>query len=80
MATRARLLISGAVLALVSGAVVVLYFFQPWRSCDYEDTSAGCAMLPHDANAMLVAMLGLVAGVVVFAAGALVRRTARPGK
>lgn len=80
MGTRARLLIGGASLALVSGAVVVLFFFQPWRSCDYEDTSVGCAMLPHDVNIMLVAMLGLVAGAVVVAAGALARQPPELGK
>ncbi len=39
MRTRTRLIFSGTAIALISGAVVVLYFFQPWRSCDYEDTS-----------------------------------------
>ncbi|WP_285135607.1 DUF202 domain-containing protein [Microbacterium sp. lyk4-40-TSB-66] len=75
MRTRTRLIFWGTAIALISGAVVVLYFFQPWRSCDYEDTSAGCAMLPHDAAAMGVAALAFVVGVVVLAAGLLTRRS-----
>lgn len=79
MTTRTRLLGTGAAVAILSGAVVILYFFQPWRSCDYEDTSTGCAMLPHDATVMLVAMLIFVTGLVVLTAGALIRRTPAPG-
>ena len=75
MRTRTRLIFWGTAIALISGAVVVLYFFQPWRSCDYEDTSAGCAMLPHDAAVMGVAALVFVVGVVVLAAGLLTRRS-----
>lgn len=74
MRTRTRLIASGAAIALVGGAVVVLYFFQPWRSCDDEDTSAGCSMLPHDAATMGVAAMVFVVGTVVLAAGLLMRR------
>lgn len=73
MGTRTRLIAAGTAIALIGGGVVVLYFFQPWRSCDYEDTSAGCAMLPHDAAAMGVAAVVFVVGVVVLAAGGLMR-------
>ncbi|MCI9857620.1 hypothetical protein MIBA_05225 [Microbacterium proteolyticum] len=59
---------------MISGAVVALYFFQPWRSCEYEDTSAGCSMLPQDAAAMGVAALVFVVGIVVLAAGLLMHR------
>jgi hypothetical protein len=74
MGTRTRLIASGTTIALISGAVVVLYFFQPWRSCEYEDTSAGCAMLPHDAAAMGVAAAVFAVGIVILAAGGLMHR------
>ncbi|KQR89067.1 hypothetical protein [Microbacterium sp. Leaf179] len=74
LTTRTRLIASGTAIAMISGAVVVLYFFQPWRSCEYEDTSAGCSMLPNDAAAMGVAVLVFVVGIVVLAAGLLMRR------
>ncbi len=66
---RGRLVAGSALIALVGAIVTVVYFFQPWRSCDYEDTSAGCAMLPADATVMaLAAVVTLVAiGVCVFA-------------
>ncbi len=66
---RGWLVAGSALIALVGAIVTVVYFFQPWRSCDYEDTSAGCAMLPADATVMaLAAVVTLVAvGVFVFA-------------
>jgi hypothetical protein len=66
---RGWLVAGSALIALVGAIVAVVYFFQPWRSCDYEDTSAGCAMLPADATVMaLAAVVTLVAiGVFVFA-------------
>lgn len=72
---RRRAVASGAAIALISGAVVVLFFFQPWRSCDGEDTSAGCPMLPHDTAVMGVAAVVFVLGIVVLAAGLLTRRS-----
>jgi hypothetical protein len=60
--------VTGSPLSAIVGAIVtVVYFFQPWRSCDYEDTSAGCAMLPADATMMAVAAV-----VTLVAAGAFV--------
>lgn len=44
-----------ALVALVGAIVSTVYFFQPWRSCEYEDISAGCAVLPTDATVMTVA-------------------------
>ncbi|WP_311258009.1 hypothetical protein [Microbacterium sp. WCS2018Hpa-9] len=68
-----------AIVMVVAGAVVsAVYFFQPWRTCDYEDTSAGCAMLPQDAAVMMTAMAAVVVGVVLFLVStALVRREPR---
>ncbi|CDK00522.1 conserved exported hypothetical protein [Microbacterium sp. C448] len=73
-------LVGGSALVALAGAIVaVVYFFQPWRSCEYEDTSAGCAMLPLDATVMGAAMVvTLVAvGVLVFALLAKGRSAAR---
>ena len=59
----------GTLVALVAGIVAVVFFFQPWRSCDYEDTSVGCAMLPADATIMGIAGFLSVIGVVVLIVG-----------
>jgi uncharacterized membrane protein len=59
------LMAGSAVVALVGAIVTVVYFFQPWRSCDYEDTSVGCAMLPGDATVMAVAAVVTLAAAVV---------------
>lgn len=55
----------GAAAALAGAATSVLFFFQPWRSCSYEDTSLGCAMLPLDAAVMVAAFGVAVVGVAV---------------
>lgn len=68
--TRARLVL-GAALALAGAAVAVLYLFPPWRTCPYDDTAAGCAMLDGDATAMMIAMAVMLLGVVLLLAGAL---------
>jgi hypothetical protein len=60
---------AGALITVMSAAVVVLSFFQPWRSCEDEDTSAGCAMLAQDAAVMGIAAVATLAGVVVAAVG-----------
>jgi hypothetical protein len=52
---RGWLVVGSGLVALIGATVTVVYFFQPWRSCDYEDTSAGCAMLPVDAAVMAAA-------------------------
>lgn len=63
---RGWLLAGSALFAVVGAIVTVVYFFQPWRSCDYEDTSVGCAMLPADAGVMIVAAIGTVLAIGVF--------------
>lgn len=66
---RGWLVAGSALFAFVGATVTVVYFFQPWRSCEYEDTSAGCAMLPVDAAVMAVAAFAtlLAIGVLVLA-------------
>lgn len=67
MKARARtiaIVVSGSI-TVVAGIVTVIYFFQPWRSCSYEDTSAGCAMLPGDAAVMAVSMWSALVGLVI---------------
>lgn len=61
----------GASVALLGAATAVLFFFQPWRSCPYEDTSVGCAMLPNDAAVMVTALGIAVIGAGVFVVGRL---------
>ena len=56
----------GASAGLVGAATAVLFFFQPWRSCPYEDTSVGCAMLPNDAAVMVITLGVAVVGAGVF--------------
>jgi len=70
---RGRLLTGSALVALVGAIVTVVYFFQPWRSCDYEDTSAGCAMLPADATVMAVSAVVTLVAVGVFVLALLVK-------
>ncbi|WP_240309761.1 hypothetical protein [Microbacterium arborescens] len=66
---RRRLMALGSLLAITGGLVTVLFFAQPWRTCDYEDTSIGCSMLPHDAVVMGVACVVALIGIAVLIAG-----------
>jgi len=69
--TRTHLpLILGGALAAVGATVTVLYLFQPWRSCPYDDSPAACAMLTGDAVVMCAAMVVTVVGVILALAGA----------
>lgn len=65
---------ASAVITLIAMVVVVVYFLQPWRSCDYEDSSAGCAMLPEDATVMSMAMLTTLVSAAVLISTLLIRR------
>jgi hypothetical protein len=59
----------GGLLALAGFATSVVYFLQPWRTCDYDDSPAACAMLPADAGVMTVAMFVTVFGLAVGVVG-----------
>lgn len=74
--TGSRILAVGLALALVALVSVIILFFQPWRSCDYEDSSAGCAVLPRDATLMIMALIAGAVGMVLTMAGAMLRRAA----
>jgi hypothetical protein len=75
-----RWLMAGSALFALAGAVVtVVYFFQPWRSCDYEDTSSGCAMLPLDATVMAVAMVVTLVAAGVFVVALLAKERSAVG-
>ena len=64
----------GASVALLGAATAVLFFFQPWRSCPYEDVSVGCAMVPHDAAVMVTAFAIAVIGAGMLVVGRLQSR------
>ncbi|WP_411721050.1 hypothetical protein [Mycetocola sp.] len=59
----------GGVIALAAAIVTYVYFFQPWRTCPYDDSSAACSMLPADAAVMATAMLGVLVGLVILGVG-----------
>ena len=63
----------GAGIALVAAIVTIVYFFQPWRTCPYDDSSAACAMLPADAAVMTTAMIGVLVGLVILGVGLLTK-------
>jgi len=63
----------GSILAVAGFVVTVVYIFQPWRTCDYDDSPAACSMLPFDAAVLAIAMIAMVVGVVLAVGGAIVR-------
>lgn len=77
--TARSLTVVGGMFSLIGAIVTVVYVFQPWRSCDYEDSSAGCAMLPVDAAVMMAAMVTTVVGLVLLVAGLVVGSRKRSG-
>ncbi|MFL1999239.1 hypothetical protein [Microbacterium sp. A1-JK] len=75
---RALAVLSGSVVTVIGATITVIFFFQPWRSCDYEDTSVGCAMLPTDATVMGVAMWSTLVGLIILALALTLRRRQCP--
>ena len=70
----ARLLLLIGIAASVIGLFgTVLYFFQPWRTCPYDDSPAAGAMLPGDAAVMAAAFALLCVGVVTVVIALIVR-------
>lgn len=77
MAARERidlLTTTGAVLAPIGVIVAVVFVFQPWRTCDYDDVAAACAMHPWDATVMTLGVVAAIIGVLLFWIGAHRRR------
>lgn len=60
----------GIVSGLVALVVTIVYVFQPWRSCPYDDSPAACAMLPGDAAVMMTAMATMPVAAIVTIVGA----------
>jgi hypothetical protein len=66
------LLIIGAVMTVGGFITSVVYLFQPWRTCDYDDTPSACAMLPGDAAVLMAAIIATMLGVFAFVGGLIV--------
>jgi hypothetical protein len=71
--TRKITILVSAGITVVAGIIAVIYFFQPWHRCSYEDTSAGCAMLPGDAVVMAISMWSTLLGLVLLGTVLLIR-------
>lgn len=69
--TRVLTIVTGAGVALIGGIVTVVYLFQPWRSCPYDDSPAACAMLPTDATVLAIAVVATLIGVLILVIGLL---------
>lgn len=67
----------GVVGGLVALIVTIVYVFQPWRSCPYDDSPAACAMLPGDAAVMMTALAAMPVAAIVTVAGAVLLWRAR---
>jgi hypothetical protein len=70
----------GGVVFLVGFATSIVFVLQPWRTCSYEDTSAGCAMLVEDARVMSAAMITAIVGIVIAMMGIVMRSIPKPGQ
>lgn len=66
----------GVAAAIVGLCVTVLFVFQPWRTCPYDDGPAACAMLPGDAAMMAGAFALLCLGVATVVAALVIRTQA----
>ncbi|WAB83457.1 hypothetical protein OVN20_10365 [Microcella daejeonensis] len=77
--TSRPLVVVGGMFSLIGAVVTVVYIFQPWRSCEYEDSSTGCSMLPVDAAVMMAAMVATVVGLVLLAVGLILGSRERSG-
>lgn len=72
---------AGTIGGLVALVVTIVYVFQPWRSCPYDDSPAACAMLPGDAAVMLTAMAAMpVAAIVTVVGAVLLWRATTPSR
>lgn len=67
------LMIAGGVTAIAGIVTSLVYIFQPWRTCPYDDTPAACAMLPADAAILAVALIASFLGLCVLLGGVVAR-------
>jgi hypothetical protein len=72
--TKVVAIVIGAVIAMAGALVTIVYIYQPWRICPYDDSPSACGMLPADATVMSIAMFGTLVGLVIVILGLLVRR------
>lgn len=73
---RITLIVLGAALMPVGVVLTVVYLFQPWRTCPYDDSPTACAMLPGDFAVMSASMLGVVVGAIVLTTALILRKRA----
>lgn len=66
------LMIAGGVTAIAAIVTSIVYMFQPWRTCPYDDTPAACVMLPADAAILAVALISSFLGLCVLVSGIVV--------
>ena len=71
------LMIAGGVTAIAAIVTSIVYMFQPWRTCPYDDTPAACAMLPADAAILALALLASFLGLCVLVSGIVARVNVR---
>ncbi|WP_336703962.1 hypothetical protein [Micrococcus terreus] len=60
-----RRLVWAVVFTVLCAGAAVLLMLQPWVSCDYEDTSAGCASTPLAAGLLMASVAATGAGLLV---------------
>lgn len=70
-------LVGGVSVAAIGLVSVVVVFLQPWRSCEEDDSSAGCPVTVLESNLMVVALLVCAAGMAMMLF-TLLRRAGRP--
>lgn len=62
---QSRRMLTALALTGACAAAALLLFLQPWVSCDYEDTSVGCASTPLVAGLLMAAVAGTGAGLLI---------------
>jgi hypothetical protein len=72
--TRMILFVMGLAATIAGLVVSIVFLFQPWRTCSYDDTASACAMLPGDAAIMGVALMVMMVGAGLLVASAFSRR------
>ena len=71
------LMIAGGVTATAGTVTSLVYLFQPWRTCPYDDTPGACAMLPADTAILAIALIASFLGLCVLVGGIVTRVNVR---